>query len=322
MPVVELESATKGDGMKSASIVIEKYEISDRDEWLKWRSLDVTASEIGTLFNAEPTFGTSALSLYLDKTEGRGADFDNDALRRGRIGEALAIPFLEETRPDWEPFFPKTYIRSPMHRIGATPDLVNQHNEPIEVKIPLGNGLDDWEGEPPLRYQLQTLVQMMMMNAQRGWVLGVQYTGFKARAELFEINRDAAAEARIIEAVRDFWQRVAVNNPPAINPELDEKTVLRAFPQANGQEVDLLSDNRLPGVLANLIGWKAERKELDSAIKSAETEIKGKLGDAEFGLINGFDVSWKSQERKAYSVAASSYRVLRIKDIRPQRVGA
>lgn len=311
------ESETKECQMSSQQITTESFKISNRDDWLKWRVEDVTASDIGALFKAPPTF-KSALQVYLEKTEGPQADIDNEAMRRGRWLEPAAIEALLEIRPDWKIKRPQSYVRSPQHRLGATPDLVNQYGEPIEVKAPLGDGINKWDGEPPLGYQLQNLTQSMLMGAPRGWVLCLEISSFRARAELFEVERNPSAETKIIEAVADFWGRVARMDPPAIDPDLDAQTVLRAYPADDGTEIDLTSDNRLPAILAELVDLKIDRKVIVDRIKAIETETKGKIGSAEYALVNGFDLSWKTQHRKSFTVQANDIRVLRVKDVRPE----
>ncbi len=43
------------------------------------------------------------------------------------------------------------------------------------------------------------------------------------------------------------------------------------------------------------------------------------MGEAEIAFLNGFTVTLKTVQKKAYSVAASSYRRMHVKDVRPKR---
>ena len=47
-------------------------------------------------------------------------------------------------------------------------------------------------------------------------------------------------------------------------------------------------------------------------VKEIETEIKAKLRDAEEARVAGWKITWKAQERAAYTVKASKSRPLRI----------
>ena len=96
-------------------MTIERREITTREEWLQWRKQDITASSIGALFNCHPY--TTALKLY---TEKRGTEFvveDNKAMRRGRWMEPAVAKAVEETRPEWQLFPAKEYLRDPELRL-------------------------------------------------------------------------------------------------------------------------------------------------------------------------------------------------------------
>ncbi|HMF27538.1 MAG TPA: hypothetical protein VKE42_02135, partial [Candidatus Cybelea sp.] len=52
-----------------------------------------------------------------------------------------------------------------------------------------------------------------------------------------------------------------------------------------------------------------------------KTELEGKLGEATFGLLaDGRCLSWKRHHRKAYSVAATDYRALRVLQKAPEAI--
>ena len=77
------------------------------------------------------------------------------------------------------------------------------------------------------------------------------------------------------------------------------------------KRVELSSD--ILSWISDLERWKTDRKEIEERIEMAEATILSSLGDAESGdLPDGRQVTFYSQHRKAYSVEAKDYRVMRI----------
>ena len=87
------------------------------------------------------------------------------------------------------------------------------------------------------------------------------------------------------------------------------------FPASVAEPVlDLTGDNAL-GILLPRRAVLKEQMALDQkALDEIETEIKAKLGDAERATLPGWMIKWKTENRKAYTVPASSRRVLRVTD--------
>jgi hypothetical protein len=85
------------------------------------------------------------------------------------------------------------------------------------------------------------------------------------------------------------------------------------YRQDNGAEIDLSGDNRALAAVDELIETQAACKRMQKAERALKTELCAKLGNASAGrLADGRRLSWRMQHRKAYSVAASDYRVFRI----------
>jgi hypothetical protein len=56
----------------------------------------------------------------------------------------------------------------------------------------------------------------------------------------------------------------------------------------------------------------AEKKGLEQQIETVKQEFMAALGDHEIGIVGAKKVTWKTVERKEYTVEATSYRQLRI----------
>jgi predicted phage-related endonuclease len=80
--------------------------------------------------------------------------------------------------------------------------------------------------------------------------------------------------------------------------------------------IDLSTDNFLPALLAERADIKVREKADKERVEEIDTEIKSKMGDAEEATLPGWKLTWKTQQRKQYTVAASTQRPLRVADHR------
>jgi hypothetical protein len=100
---------------------------------------------------------------------------------------------------------------------------------------------------------------------------------------------------------------------PPFEPLRDEALVRALYPKDDGNEIDLTRDNRALALVEDLIETQRASKRLMQQERAIKTELCAKLGEHSFGrLADGRRLSWRLQHRKAYSVEATDYRVLRI----------
>jgi hypothetical protein len=137
---------------------------------------------------------------------------------------------------------------------------------------------------------------------------------YSADLELFYVPRHAAAEQMLRQTAIEFWQNMADQKFPHPDYTRDGETIDRMHPEASTETVDLRNDNRLPVVLAERQAAVEAGKAADARVDAADAEIKAKIGSAEEALIDGWKITWRMQERAAFTVPASSFRVLRIRE--------
>lgn len=293
-------------------------------EWLALRKQDVTASQISAIWGASPH--TTALALWAEKC---GTEFRNDENAFSRRGRHLE-PAILSAASECDAFAgrlltpSRTYLRSPSERLGATPDAAvherDQPGEPVDAKSVAPWVFDtQWEGGPPLHIQMQVLVQAMLMRAPRGWVAcAVMEPAFPVY--VYPIERNAEAEAKIIAGVREFWRTVEAGEMPAPVAK-DHATLAAMFNRVDNRlpPMDWTDDDVLD-LLARHADLCEQLKPMKGEVAQLENTIKAKLGACETAVAPGWTVSWKEQTRKAYSVAETTYRVLRIKSYTPDGV--
>jgi len=301
---------------------------NDRDAWLAARLGFINASEMPTVCG-EAHFGSLA-ELFAEKKGLRPARIDTGVLRRGRWGEASVFEALADERPEWRIVRAKVHVRDTTRRIACTPDGFAEapgrdgfgvvQTKVIARSIFRQRWLDDpsagFDGAatPPVPYRIQTVTEEMLNETAWG-LLAVLICGeFDWQLRLFDIERDPVIEDRILYCADQFWRNhLDANIMPPFEPQRDEALVKALYPRDNGIAIDLKKDNRALALVDDLAHTSAALKRLKDQESAIKTELSAKLGDATFGVLaDGRCLSWRTQHRKAFSVAATDFRVLRV----------
>jgi predicted phage-related endonuclease len=303
--------------------MIERREITSRDQWLEWRRQDVTASVVGALFNAHPY--VTALRVFVEK---RGVEFensDNKAMRRGRWLEPAVGKAVEELRPEWKLIPANVYLRDPDLRLGATPDFFIEGDPrglgTLQAKTVAPSVYHrEWHDgeEVPLWITLQSATETMLSEATFGVVAALLVDAHNMDVSIHELPRHQSAEQKIIAAVKEFWQRVAEGREPEPDYGRDADVVRMLYPkETKGRELDVNGDNALPMLLDERVTLQSQIKACESRVDEIDTELKFKMGDAEIITgLPGWRVTFKSTDRAGYTVAPKTIRSLRVLDKR------
>jgi hypothetical protein len=163
---------------------------------------------------------------------------------------------------------------------------------------------------------------MMLSNVQ--WAaIGVLITStFDIECKIYEFGRHEATEGKILNTAARFWADVAARKPPSPDYARDDEIIRLVYPRDNGATLDLTGDNRMPELLAQYEKLSALGRQAETDLKAVKAEIAAKLGDATGATLPGWEVTNKTQERAGYVVEPKSFRVLRIKRTKAERVAA
>ena len=301
---------------------------TDREAWLRERMKYVNASEMAIVCG-QGAWGSLA-ELYAEKKGLRPPQVDNKVLRRGRWGEDAVFRAMREERPEWNLLKAKVHIRDTDRRMACTPDgfatapdrdgIGIVQCKVIARSIFRDKWLDDPSGDimgpatPPAHYRIQTITETML-NGLKWGVLAVIINGEHTwEFRLLDCERDPIIEDKIVSATEAFFRDYF--DPgimPDYEPARDADLIRALYPRDDGTEIDLTGDNRALVCAEDLVQKKAGLKNLKAEIDGLETELKGKLGEASFGVLaDGRCLSWRHQHRKAYTVAPTDFRVLRV----------
>ena len=299
-----------------------------REEWLKQRRIGIGGSDVSAIMGLNAY--KSPLSVYLDKIgESPLEDTSSEAAFWGTQLEDVIARHYAETNgvkirrnnhilihPEY-PWMIANIDRE------AFSDIRGHYG--VEVKTAgLRNSYLWDDGNVPVPYVLQ----MQHYMAVTGWDVFVcpALIGGQQYIER-EIPRDEAIIATLIEAEGEFWDKVQRRIPPAWDGSQEASRILQAlYPKAETGKQIVLPSTILDVILAHqeldlqVKEAKGVVKDLETKKKAYEQGIAAIMGDAETGIIDGIQVTYKTTERKSYVVEATSYRTLRIKELKEKRV--
>lgn len=289
-----------------------------RIAWLAERKKSIGASDAAAILGINPW--RNALDVFRDKIGDDVGNVDSWPMQRGRAMEPVVAGwYAEQTGAKIEDRGATVITRHPEHDwIGATIDrvIVGDDGEmPLEIKTANNHSWADWQDGAPLYYQVQVQLQMACMGAVRG-VIAVGHMGFDT-LEHFEYDRDDAFLAALLPKLREFWDHVERREPPQIDPANARamESIRAMYPASiDGLEVELPSDVDM--ALAELADLRDAEKNVANQIATRRAMIMQAMQDAEKGITpSGKIITFKTQNRSAYTVEPCTMRVLRLPNI-------
>jgi predicted phage-related endonuclease len=313
--------------------MIERVPIDNSYPWHAARLEFIGASEIATIMGLS-TYASGA-QLYAEK-KGIRLPINNTALLdRGRWGEAATIQALCDRRPEWQVNRAKIHVIDRSRRLSCTPDAFASAPDRegiglIQAKtVGLNHYRDRWllsddgdlygEVQLPIAYRLQTLTERMLTECPWCALVVLITSEFDWHFRLFDIDPDPVLEDQICTAVDKFWRDYL---DPGIMPPFelpaDVKLIKHLYPQDDGTEVDLTSDNRALVAVEELTETTKARKRLEKTEYTLKAELMAKLGTASYGrLPDQRRLSARVQHRKGFAVEPTHFRTLRVLKAEP-----
>lgn len=284
----------------------------DRAAWLERRRESIGASESAGILGVSPW--SSPLSVWASKVLDPEPDEPSEPMIWGTLLEPTILAEYSRRRGvDVAHHDQSVSIRHPRFvatRMSCTPDGIAADGGLVEAKAVNAYALGDWEDGAPLYYRVQLQHQLAVTGRDHGTLVAL-IGGQKL------VWHDEERSAEFIETLEDacarFWRDFVLPGiqPPATATPGDIRALERMHPSDSGETIDL------PAGFAELDARLDEIREIIKPLEAEEKDIKARLkaaiGGATFGVIPGVDGrwAWKSQDRKEYTVAASTIRVLR-----------
>lgn len=269
----------------------------NRDDWLGLRVQDVTSTESSALFDMSPY--DTAFSLWHRKKEGEIVELaDNERMRWGRrLQDAIAQGIAEDMGWVAEPM--TQYMRIVESRMGASFDwrMIDEQNRIGLFEIKNVDYLifrDKWKVEDgmlvaPPHIEIQLQHQMHVAETEWG-AIGVLVGGNAPRVLVRE--RDLEVGNAIEQRIRDFWQSVDANDPPAPTFPDDAEFLCKLYSKVDPGKV---FDGRGNEVLRSLVDDYHRIHDIETMAKEDKKTIQSQIltviGDSEKVMLEGFSLS-------------------------------
>ena len=297
---------------------------ASREEWVEGRKSSIGASESPILFGLG--FANQSLfSLWAAKVHGAKEDIDSKLMRRGQLMEPGFLAVMQDEIPDSKCVAcdqNKVYYRDGCEFISATPDAFVYRGQDLflgEFKRIMYNR-DSWSDGIPLRVQVQVQQQMACIPDVKGVYVLPLMGGYDGDPILVERDDDFIV-GTLIPTVQKFWDRYVIPEvaPPLDGSAITSRILAKVHPNDSGEVIQL--EEELSVLFNDHDDLSSQKKVVDERLTYISNELKLRLGDASYAVLpDGRCVSWKTQDRKEFTVKASSSRVIRFAKKLPKNV--
>lgn len=287
--------------------------LDNRAAWLFERRQTIGASEVAAILGMSPW--ESAYSLWAKKVYGDTSTDEPEWQEWGNLIEPLICDkYAAETGRKVVDHgrYAVRYSETCPH-LSATLDrevLAFDERGPgcMDAKNVTAYKASDWQDGAPLVYQIQLQAQMEVTGYRWG-SLAALIGGNTFR--WCDVERNDAFIAMMRTKIAAFWKLIETKTPPPIDGSLSTAEVLkRLYPKDSGESVEL--PREAADWTAMYERAQADIKDAEERKRLAQSQIIAAIGDATIGVLpDGTKWTYRTQERKPVTVAASSFRVLR-----------
>jgi putative phage-type endonuclease len=287
-----------------------------REEWLALRNTGIGSSDAASVVGLNPY--KSNFALYEEKVGLREPDdlSDNEAVHWGLVlEEPIAQEFAVRTgrkvrrvnallrHPDY-PFMLANLDRELVAEDGDEPEILECKTAGLWAANAEEWGPDESD-EVPERYLIQVMHQLAVRGRRRAHVAAL-IGGQELR--IYTIRRNETLIAALIEKEKEFWRAVQTRTAPTI---IDLSDARRAFPISREGEIEATAE--IFDAVLRLREAKRVEKETSDDVKRLQGLIAGFMGEHDTLVRGGRKIlTWRTIERKEYSVAPSSFRQFRL----------
>lgn len=286
-----------------------------KQEWLVYRTQDITSTEVSALFGCSPYM--SLYELWHRKAEGIATEIEeNDRMKWGtRLQDAIAYGIAEDQ--GWNVRRMLRYLRFPELKAGSSFDFeVVKQDSVLEIKnvdsLAFRDGWlvdEDGQVEAPPHIELQVQHQMFVSKKSHAYI-GALVGG--NQIHLLHREANPAIQARIEEVIADFWtsQEKRIAPKPDFNRDANFIASLYGYAEP-GKLLEVGAD------FCNLAGQyrdvSAQIKALEETKAGLKAQMLMQVGDAEKAIGPNFSVSLgMTKETLVEAFTRKPYRNFRI----------
>ena len=251
--------------------------VTNKQDWLENRLLDVTSTEVSCLYNLSPYM--TEFELFHQKKNKHLVELeDNQRMFWGRnLESAIAHGAAENMGWDIEKF--DVYMTND-NRLGSSFDYkINSPSEGtgiLEIKNVDGAAYrskwidDGFKIEAPPFIELQLQHQMEVANIDWGYIVAL--VGGNDQKIIYR-KRDREIGKSITEKVKAFWERVKTNTPPEIDYLKDSEYIIKTLNNQADTGVILSADEDMDKLIDEYDAVNKEYKSLEKTRDAIKAQI-------------------------------------------------
>lgn len=277
--------------------MIREIEIKNQQQWLELRKKSIGGSDAAAVVNLNQY--QSRYSLWAEKTGKVEAFAGNIATDVGHILEDYVAQLFEmETGKKVEKRDVTIYNDEyPFAHANVDRFLVDE-DAILECKttssIPFMRIMKNGKEFPDSWYC--QMVHYLAVTGKKKAYLSVLIGN--SDHKIFELERDEAEIAALMQAEKEFWAFVETNTePPADGFKATSETLAAMYPCDDGNNVDLMA---FENDMAEYLRISAQIKVLETQKDEAANKVKAFMGNSSAGESANYKVSWKTSERRTF----------------------
>jgi putative phage-type endonuclease len=274
-------------------------ECKDEAAWLEARKTLLTASDVASIFGANPF--KSELALWAEKTGAiESADLsESEPVQWGKEFQgAIGRRFAQKTGREVEEAERfNIYVHPDVDFLGATLDF--WENDKAKGRGILEAKATDfqWEEDAPAHYQIQLQCQLAVTRIPYGTLCA--FNGLKRPPVWIDYEAHPEFIKRLVSKAEAFWWRVQNKVAPPVENDTSESTrqaLAALYPRDTGVQIALPPE--AIDWSKELDQFKAQAKAIEDQIRARENALKAAIGEASYGVLaDGSGWSWKEQVR-------------------------
>jgi putative phage-type endonuclease len=261
-------------------------------EWLQIRTQGIGGSDASIILGLNKF--KSPFQLYMEKVENNLEQEDSEVMYWGRtLEEVIAKEFETRTGKKVRRVNQVLQHDTIDYMIANIDRKVVGEDAILECKTTSAYNYKEWlDNEVPEAYIIQVQHYMAVTGDKKAYVACL-IGGNKFVIK--EVERDDELIDIIIKAEKTFWEEHVLKRiPPALDGSSAAEEYLKAkYPESDPSKIIDLGKADEDNII-RLLDLKAREKELKEQITTLENAIKNELKDAEIGLVNKYQVTWKT----------------------------
>ncbi len=273
-------------------MAIKKIPYADHDEWLKIRKQYIGGSDAGAILGMNPY--SSPYSVWAEKT-GKIPGFEGSITTKvgNYLEEFVAQMFEDDTGKKVRRCnFTLVNDQYPWACANLDREVVGE-DALLEIKTTNSyiNVKKFRNGEYPEQWYAQMTHYLAVTGKKKAYLAVLSEC---RNFQTFELDRDELEIAALMQAEKEFWDKVKHNTPPA--PDGSDSTsdaIKTIFSMDDGGTVDLFGMDQLfrqRKIFADL------KKDTEEHIAEIDNQIKVQMGSASKATCGNYTVSWKMQK--------------------------